>query len=393
MSIEFKVVDQKTIDNDTLNHFDREQHTDRVLFFKEGSLFEKEDHFSDIWDQEKKENVCEYLYNVNGVVVFAYDEDKVIGFANIEQPIFDGYINLPFCHISKEYRGLGLGKKLLDVISKEALKLEVQKLYISTHPSVESQGFYKSYGCVLAEQINDELLAIEPLDIQLEKSLFQFKLEKMIDEEFKKLGKINASTIQKVSTKFLKHVKNIENFNDIVEYFIRIQKRGFYSIATNWMKMRKDFNRQENLTFLERLLTKYVTGWGQVDQICYRSLNPVIELQESNYDYLLKWSESSNKDVRRASLVSMIRSSGRLTLEYDYDKMIHLVEKLKNDDDFHVKKAVGWTLKCAFPTYPKKVEKYLRDNVKNLDRLIFRYALEHVENPLRKELIELDYKE
>jgi 3-methyladenine DNA glycosylase AlkD len=69
--------------------------------------------------------------------------------------------------------------------------------------------------------------------------------------------------------------------------------------------------------------------------------------------------------------------------------MILLVEKLKHDDDFHVRKAVGWTLKCAYPTYPKKVERYLRDNVGDLDRMIYRYALEHVEEPLRSELINL----
>ena len=80
-------------------------------------------------------------------------------------------------------------------------------------------------------------------------------------------------------------------------------------------------------------------GWGQVDQFCYRIMNPLIELNPSFYSYLDKWSYSSNKDVRRVSLVSMIRTKGGgLFLYYDYEQMITLVERLKHDDDFHVKK-------------------------------------------------------
>ena len=219
-----------------------------------------------------------------------------------------------------------------------------------------------------------------------------YKIEEFVKNEFIKLKRTNAKTIGQVASRIYKYVPKDEGFKDVIEHFFSINTYGYFSVATLWIKKHKETIEMKNMDFYEDLLYKYVKGWAKVDQFCYRCMNPMIELEDNNFEYLLKWSNTKDKDLKRASLVSMIKSSGKLTLDYDYDKMIYLVELLKEDEDIHVRKAVGWVLKCAFVTYPKKIEKYLRDNVKNLDRLIFRYALEHVNDPLRKELINLEYK-
>lgn len=218
------------------------------------------------------------------------------------------------------------------------------------------------------------------------------EVENKVRNEFKELGRVNAKTIGQVASRCYKDIPKDSRFFEVIEHFIKNKEYGFFSVATIWIKRNKEAIDMKHMPFYENVMYKYIEGWAEVDQFCYRCMNSMIELKDENYSYLLKWSKSDNKDIRRISLVSMIRSSGKLTLEYDFDKMIHLVEYLKHDNDFHVKKAVGWVLKCAFVTYPVKVEAYLRLNVKNLDRLIFRYALEHVKDPLRKELIELDYR-
>ena len=41
-------------------------------------------------------------------------------------------------------------------------------LYISAHPSKESQAAYRSLGCVEAEEINKAIAENEPFDIQME---------------------------------------------------------------------------------------------------------------------------------------------------------------------------------------------------------------------------------
>ena len=102
----------------------------------------------------------------------AKDKGKVIGFACLENDIFnDGYLNLDIIQVSKPYRRLGIGKQLFMYIEKEAKKLKAKKLYISGHPNIDTQAFYKKMGCVLAKQINRALYDAEPLDIHLEKTL------------------------------------------------------------------------------------------------------------------------------------------------------------------------------------------------------------------------------
>ena len=54
---------------------------------------------------------------------------------------------------------------------EEARQLGADKLYISAHSSKESQAAYRALGCSFAEEINEELAAAEPFDVQLEYKL------------------------------------------------------------------------------------------------------------------------------------------------------------------------------------------------------------------------------
>ena len=105
------------------------------------------------------------------------------------------------------------------------------------------------------------------------------------------------------------------------------------------------------------------------------------------YEKLEQWSKSANKDVRRAALVSMLQSSTKITCTYPLDKLMSLVESLKSDPDLHVKKAVGWVLKCAYVEYPNAIMDYLENNKETLDRMIFRYALEHMNEELKQKMM------
>jgi|GEM_PF-265399 len=379
-----------------LDGYIRYQETTKILLYKDNELTEKEVEFIDDWNQKKLIEISRDLKKCikdGGVVYAAYDQKRVVGFTNLYNDVFFGkYINVPYLHTCRGYRSYGIGRYLLNLISVEAQRLGAKKLYISSHSSIESQEFYKRTGCVLTEEINQKLLDEEPYDIQLEKVInLPIALEELCRYEFKAYGKVNASIIGKVASKLFRYLpKNDMQFIDVIEHFISIKGQyGFFSVATLWIKKNKTIINQVNFDRFENILLEHIKGWGQVDQYCYRCLNPFLEYNNENYKSLVRWSNSQNKDVRRASLVSMIVSSNRQYLELDYEKMISIVDKLKDDEDFHVRKAVGWVLKCAYIKYPSLVERYLRDNVRNLDRMIFRYALEHVLEPLRNELINL----
>ncbi len=173
--IDYKIVKTEEINRNFLSGFVRNQLTKDVMVLSNGVLKKKKEQFLESWDEDKLAEISLHLKEVvnnSGVLVAAYDEHQVVGFANIESQIFNGgYMNLDYIHVSRDYRHLGIGKKLFERMCLEAKALGAKKLYISGHPNIYTQMFYKRMGCVLAQQLNEALYKAEPYDIHLEKEL------------------------------------------------------------------------------------------------------------------------------------------------------------------------------------------------------------------------------
>ena len=81
------------------------------------------------------------------------------------------YLNLGPLWITKEYRRLGIGSQLVEMVEEKAKEMGAKKLYISGSSSKNTIQFYLSIGCKLAAEIDPELFAKEPCDIHLELKL------------------------------------------------------------------------------------------------------------------------------------------------------------------------------------------------------------------------------
>ncbi|ARI75742.1 GNAT family N-acetyltransferase [Halobacillus mangrovi] len=166
----------RDIEDTMLNEFDRTQKTTKVLYQQGVKLLEKEDCFDDDWSTDKKHEITSHFKNVlkqGGAVIAVFEITKLAGFAVIEGKHFGSrnqYLELSYIHVSREFRGRGIGEELMVAVKKKALQLGASKLYIGAHPSVETQAFYKKTGCVLAAEVNEEIYQREPRDLQLELS-------------------------------------------------------------------------------------------------------------------------------------------------------------------------------------------------------------------------------
>ena len=101
----------------------------------------------------------------------AFDRERIIGFATVSRHVFGvtaRYVQLVCFQVSEEYRRCGIGRTLFSMACEEARRLDAEKLYISAHSSKESQAVYRALGCSFAEEINEELAAAEPYDVQME---------------------------------------------------------------------------------------------------------------------------------------------------------------------------------------------------------------------------------
>jgi ribosomal protein S18 acetylase RimI-like enzyme len=175
-NINYKFLNPMDLCSDLLKSFDRYQVTNQV-YYKDTEKEQyrlKYDQFVEQWDAEKKKQVIADLYRsitLNGFVAAAFLEVEMIGFANVEGETFGtlhSYRELTYIHVSNNFRNQGIGRKLFQLCCEKAKSKGTDKLYIAAHPSVETQHFYRSVGCVYAKEINQNILEREPLDIQLE---------------------------------------------------------------------------------------------------------------------------------------------------------------------------------------------------------------------------------
>jgi len=102
----------------------------------------------------------------------------------------------------------------------------------------------------------------------------------------------------------------------------------------------------------------------------------MVEKHPQLFEEIMKWADSTKTYVRRAVPVCLLESTRSFKVNYPFEKVLEVVEKLKDDNEIHVQKGVGWLLKYAYLSYPDEVYHYLKDNVDSLPRVIFRYALE-----------------
>lgn len=135
--------------------------------------------FIDDWTQEQFNFGIKCLQETarsGGFVLGAFMDDELKGFVSVE-PEFMGtdsqYLDLSSIHVSADMRRKGIGALLFENAKNWARKRGASKLYISSHPAVESQSFYKKMGCVDAKYICSEHVNREPFDRQLEVVLTQ----------------------------------------------------------------------------------------------------------------------------------------------------------------------------------------------------------------------------
>ena len=155
-------------------NFTRRQVVTKCWRKEDGEWKIKDVPFIDDWSEEDYETLVSCLKNTirtGGFVYGAFSEGNLKGFVSVEPTLFGGeqrYLDLSSIHVSEDMRGCGIGKSLFLAAKEWAKEKGAEKLYISSHSSVESQAFYKAMGCAEAEVYSQKHVEEEPCDCQLE---------------------------------------------------------------------------------------------------------------------------------------------------------------------------------------------------------------------------------
>ncbi len=172
--ITYKQVTMQDLTTELFDGFERYQEVKRCWRKEAGEWVLKDIAFTEQWKEEHYVFLVECLQGTlqkGGAVLAALEGAQLVGFASVEREMFGGdncYVQLSSLHTSYPMRGRGIGKVLLSKASEIARSFGAKKLYISTHSSEESQGFYRGQGCVEALEYCSHLVEKEPYDCQLE---------------------------------------------------------------------------------------------------------------------------------------------------------------------------------------------------------------------------------
>ncbi len=158
-------------------HFQRRQEVTRCWRKIDGAWVIKPIAFVDDWTEKDHEFVAWCLGNIlasGGLVAGAFLDGKLKGVVAVENTPMGSrgqYRELSGFWVSREMRGNGIGRKLFEMAKVFAREKGAEKLYVSSHSSVESQAFYKAMGCVEAEEYSAPHAERGPNDCQIECSV------------------------------------------------------------------------------------------------------------------------------------------------------------------------------------------------------------------------------
>lgn len=175
--IQYRELRSEEICPELFGDFIRHQAVTKCRRRENGVWIIKDAPFIDDWSKEDYRTLTaclKHTVETNGFVYAAFYDGKLKGFVSVESALFGGgqkYLDLSSIHVSEEMRGNGIGSVLFLAAKEWAKNHGASKLYISSHPAVESQNFYAKMGCVEAEVYHQGHVEAEPYDCQLENKL------------------------------------------------------------------------------------------------------------------------------------------------------------------------------------------------------------------------------
>ena len=117
-----------------------------------------------------------------------------------------------------------------------------------------------------------------------------------------------------------------------------------------------------------------VQGWAEVDSICQSNFtsNELLNNWPKWQKMINKFSKDKNVHKRRASLVLLVKSAKQVK-DNRLSKIAFLaIDRLKNEKDILITKAISWLLRSMIKNYRQEVEGYLKKNENDLPKIAVR---------------------
>lgn len=132
-------------------------------------------------------------------------------------------------------------------------------------------------------------------------------------------------------------------------------QREFHYFAMELVfKYKKEFTR-EDIVFFEWLITKN-SWWDSIDYIAPKIVGAYfLKLPKERSKTVNKWIESDNIWLQRSAILFQLKYKDQL----DKQLLTYIIEKLKGEKEFFIRKAIGWILREHSKLDPKWVKSFV----------------------------------
>jgi len=135
------------------------------------------DHECPTWDTRELDQLLERFrieITAGGIAYGAFENDCLIGFGVLGHKLRGknkDQLQIDLMYVTRSFRRKGIGKQLMNELSKEAKNRGAKFLYISSTETESAVNFYQNCGSELTDEIDQELFDLEPNDIHMLKRL------------------------------------------------------------------------------------------------------------------------------------------------------------------------------------------------------------------------------
>ncbi len=133
------------------------------------------------------------------------------------------------------------------------------------------------------------------------------------------------------------------------------------------------FHGTESLPLYEKMIHSS-PNWDTLDWLATRVIGSLIIEDRRLESKLIEWSESGNFWVRRASLLAHLKHKD----ETNFNLLAETILKLAHEEEFFIRKAIGWVLREYSYTNPRWVIEFVTNHQETLSSLSKREAMKHI---------------
>ncbi|MEK6628609.1 MAG: DNA alkylation repair protein [Bdellovibrionota bacterium] len=130
-----------------------------------------------------------------------------------------------------------------------------------------------------------------------------------------------------------------------------------------------------------------IDNWAHADGLCSIYARMFEQMPKLILPTYLKWNRHKNSWLRRCSMVGLFYYSRARTNQPSFNLAKKLVNPHFSAPEYYVQKAVGWTIREMYNTYPPETIQYIENNNHQLSSVAWVAASEKLPAKLKKSIL------